>query len=99
MLSFLSAMPVQRGKGRAMALVQRATARVGSILEAGFLWMLHCWIKESVHWEPQWEVVLGGSRYFCDAAVPSLKIALEFDGVGKMGPVTASIVCGLSSSS
>ena len=85
MLSFLSAVRTERGKRRAVALVQRATAEMGSILEAGFLWMLHCWIKDCVHWEPQWEVFLGGSRYFCDAAVPSLKIALEFDGTGKMG--------------
>ena len=85
MLSFLAKTQVARGQERAKALVERATAQVGSVLEAGFLWMLHCWIKEDVHWEPQWEVFLDGARYFCDAAVPSLKIALEFDGAGKMG--------------
>lgn len=74
-----------RGISIVRALTKAADPGIGSVWEGGFLWMLHCWLKPSVDWASQYGVTFDGRTYFCDAAVPALKLSLEFDGSAKLG--------------
>lgn len=88
--SRLSARRRCKGIDRVRHLIRLADADAGSVMEATFLWMLHCWIRPRIPWETQYEQVLDGDRYFADAAVPSRKLSLEFDGEGKLGADAAT---------
>ena len=84
-LEALSPFGSTRSIAQIRTLTKRADAGAGSVWEAGFLWMLHCWLKPSIEWESQYHLTLDGLNYYCDAAIPTMKISLEFDGTGKLG--------------
>ena len=75
----------QRGIRKAQSLIRLANAGAGSVMEAAFVWMLHCWIRPRIPWETQHKEILDGQLYFADGAVPQKKLSLEFDGVEKLG--------------
>lgn len=72
-----------RGIRTARRILIHADARCESPGEAALLWLVLsvCPVMP----ETQYEVVAGGRIRFIDIAFPGLKIALEFDGVGKTG--------------
>ncbi|WP_182141286.1 hypothetical protein [Schaalia sp. JY-X169] len=84
-LQALSPFDSTRAIAQIRALIARADAGAGSVWQGGFLWMLHCWLKPSISWESQYHVSLDGMNYYCDAAIPEMKISLEFEGTGKLG--------------
>ena len=84
-LEALSPFGSTRSIAQIRTLTKRADAGAGSVWEAGFLWMLHCWLKPSIELESQYHLTLDGLNYYCDAAIPTMKISLEFDGAGKLG--------------
>lgn len=71
------------GKRQAEAVLTLSNAGCETIGEQALLFALATVMPYEVH--TQHEVVIRGHSYFLDFAIPSLKIAFEFDGLIKMG--------------
>ena len=91
LLEQIEQLPRFPGVRRTKALIAHADAATGSVLEAMFIWLLRCNLKRSVAWETQHHVFLDGNNYFCDAAIPSAKLSLEFHGIAKFGSDPATV--------
>lgn len=77
-----------RKKDVTLALLKSADPGVASPGEAQLLWLLHILLRDNshpnTHFESQHEVIIDGRQYFIDVAFPEIRLALEFDGLGKM---------------
>ncbi|ENO19027.1 hypothetical protein HMPREF9004_0362 [Schaalia cardiffensis F0333] len=71
------------GKRQAEAVLTLSDAGCETIGEQALLFTLATVMPYEIH--TQHEVVIRGHSYFLDFAIPSLKIAFEFDGLIKMG--------------
>ncbi|QWW19677.1 hypothetical protein I6B53_00585 [Schaalia sp. 19OD2882] len=90
LLALLESAPTRRGVRRAHRILTHADPGCENVAEAALLWVLL-----TVAPEPpltQFEVSPRGKRYFFDIALPGLRIAFEFDGMGKMGTSEAEFL-------
>lgn len=90
LLAVLDGRPGTRGIRTARRILRFASAQCDSVGERAFLWVLLSVCPEMP--QLQHEVVVNGTRRFIDFAFPALRIALEFDGMGKLGDTEAEIV-------
>lgn len=79
----LAALGAAPGKHQARAVLAVSDAGCESVGERALLFTLATAFPFEIR--SQYEVVIHGHSYFLDFAIPSLKIAFEFDGLIKMG--------------
>lgn len=90
LLAMLDGRPGTRGIRTARRVLTFASAQCESVGERAFLWVLLTVCPEMPRL--QHEVVIGGVTRFIDFAFPSLGIAVEFDGMGKLGSFESEVV-------
>lgn len=73
----------RRGRKRAMRILHLADAACETVAEAALLWVLLSVVPERPR--SQYPVDRNGRIYFCDFALPGVRIIIEFDGMAKMG--------------
>ncbi|MFT0847937.1 hypothetical protein VR010_09290 [Actinomycetaceae bacterium L2_0104] len=76
----------RRGCRQAVAVLDIADAGLQTPGEGYLWWLLHCMLPGDIRRSlvTQWPIILGGKKYFPDAALPERKILFEFDGFGKI---------------
>lgn len=89
LLAALNGRPGTRGIRTARRILQFASAQCESVGERAFLWVLLT--VSPVVPLLQHEVVVNGRQCFLDFAFPALRIAIEFDGMGKLGATEEEI--------
>lgn len=83
LLRILSESAITHGCQRARELLTLADAACESVGERALLWVILT--VSPLLPRCQHEVVIEGRRFYLDFAFPEVKLAFEFDGIGKMG--------------
>lgn len=79
----IEGLPNERGKKRALKLLELCDAKCESIAETKFLWFLHTFKART--WTTQEEFSTPAGLYVADFCFPSVGVLVEIEGVAKLG--------------